>query len=246
MVHSLDLWTDFVPISATKHLVSGPVTPPTTQLWHVQTLLKLALHPRMSHVLRCHHATDVANSAVTVLDHIPQIRVALKEAWNNIPQDTMDNTVNSMRRPYVVPLEANGRRTRYRVLVSVTRPPLCPPQRPWTPHTTAVLVWIFIFHWIMVRFIYGVKTVVGGFPIFGLLQKLGQATVTNRRGRKTLKMNQTNNRSTSDDQLSINQSLLSTGRAHNVPAFEPGFGPRSRLTEPGYMAIAVLYLGVIG
>ena len=50
---------------------------------------------------------------VPVPTNIHQLRTAIEEEWTNIPQATIDNLINSMRRRCVALHEANGGHTRY-------------------------------------------------------------------------------------------------------------------------------------
>ncbi len=57
---------------------------------------------------------------VPVPANIQQLCTAIEEEWTNIPQATINNLINSMRRRYVALREANGGHTRYWL---VFRPP---------------------------------------------------------------------------------------------------------------------------
>ncbi|ROL52183.1 hypothetical protein DPX16_6060 [Anabarilius grahami] len=50
---------------------------------------------------------------VPVPANIQQLRTAIEEEWTNIPQATINNLINSMRRRCVALREANGGHTRY-------------------------------------------------------------------------------------------------------------------------------------
>ncbi len=50
---------------------------------------------------------------VPIPSNIQQLRTAIEEEWTNIPQATINNLINSMRRRCVAPREANGGHTRY-------------------------------------------------------------------------------------------------------------------------------------
>jgi hypothetical protein len=50
---------------------------------------------------------------VQVPTNIQQLRTAVEEEWDNIPQATINTLVNSMRRRRVALHEANGGHTRY-------------------------------------------------------------------------------------------------------------------------------------
>ncbi len=53
---------------------------------------------------------------VPVPANIQQLRTAIEEEWTNIPQATINNLINSMRRRCVALHEANGGHTRFRVV----------------------------------------------------------------------------------------------------------------------------------
>ncbi len=53
---------------------------------------------------------------VPVPANIQQLRTAIEEEWTNIPQATINNLINSMRRRCVALHEANGGHTRYRLV----------------------------------------------------------------------------------------------------------------------------------
>ena len=63
------------------------------------------------------HLWDVLDKRVRRRDPVPenvrQLRVALQEEWDNIPQATIDNLVMSMRRRCTALRDANGGHTRY-------------------------------------------------------------------------------------------------------------------------------------
>ncbi|MDF4264902.1 hypothetical protein P3454_25845, partial [Vibrio parahaemolyticus] len=50
---------------------------------------------------------------IPVPANIQQLRTAIEEEWTNIPQATINNLINSMRRRCVALREANGGHTRY-------------------------------------------------------------------------------------------------------------------------------------
>ncbi|ROL46141.1 Transposable element Tc1 transposase [Anabarilius grahami] len=50
---------------------------------------------------------------VPVPANIQKLRIAIEEEWTNIPQATINNLINSMRRRCVALREANGGHTRY-------------------------------------------------------------------------------------------------------------------------------------
>ncbi len=53
-----------------------------------------------------------AQQRIPVPANIQQLRTAIEEEWTNIPQATINNLINSMRR-YVALHEVNGGQTRY-------------------------------------------------------------------------------------------------------------------------------------
>ncbi len=72
---------------------------------------------------------SVFPSILAVPANIQQPRTAIEEEWTNIPQATINNLTNSMRRRCVALSEANGGHTRY-WLVFWTPPPPPPPRTP--------------------------------------------------------------------------------------------------------------------
>lgn len=81
---------------------------------HVQVLDWPAYSPDMSPI---EHLWDALDRRVRQRAQVPgnvrQLRAALQEEWNNIPQATIDNLVNSMRRRCVALRNAHGGHTRY-------------------------------------------------------------------------------------------------------------------------------------
>uniref|UniRef100_A0A8C6LIM2 Tc1-like transposase DDE domain-containing protein n=1 Tax=Nothobranchius furzeri TaxID=105023 RepID=A0A8C6LIM2_NOTFU len=81
---------------------------------NVPVLAWPAYSPDMSPV---EHVWDVLDrrirQRVPVPTNIQQLRTAIEEEWSNIPQATIDNLINSMRRRCVALREANGGHTRY-------------------------------------------------------------------------------------------------------------------------------------
>ena len=53
------------------------------------------------------------NVHFSTISRLQQLRTAIEEEWTNIPQATIDNLINSMRRRCVALHEANGGHTRY-------------------------------------------------------------------------------------------------------------------------------------
>jgi hypothetical protein len=51
---------------------------------------------------------DVYNSVFQFSPKIQQLRTAIEEEWDNIPQATINSLINSMRRRCVTLYEANG------------------------------------------------------------------------------------------------------------------------------------------
>ncbi len=68
---------------------------------------------------------------VPVPANIQQLRTAIEEEWTNIPQATINNLINSMRRRSVALREANGCHTRYWLVVG---PPRTAPIQLKTAH----------------------------------------------------------------------------------------------------------------
>ncbi|KAL0153133.1 hypothetical protein M9458_051554, partial [Cirrhinus mrigala] len=84
------------------------------------------LHGQHTHQT-CHplkHVWDALDRRIRqrlpVPANIQQLRTAIEEEWTNIPQATINNPINSMRRRCVALHEANGGHTRYWL---VFRPP---------------------------------------------------------------------------------------------------------------------------
>ncbi len=69
-----------------------------------------AYSPDMSPI---EHVWDALDWCVPVPANIQQLRTAIEEEWTNIPQATINNLINSMRRRCVALREANGGHTRY-------------------------------------------------------------------------------------------------------------------------------------
>uniref|UniRef100_A0A3P9HRI8 Tc1-like transposase DDE domain-containing protein n=1 Tax=Oryzias latipes TaxID=8090 RepID=A0A3P9HRI8_ORYLA len=73
-----------------------------------------AYSPDMSPIEHVWDALDRRiRQRVPVPANIQQLRTAIEEEWTNIPQATIDNLINSMRRRCVALHEANGGHTRY-------------------------------------------------------------------------------------------------------------------------------------
>ncbi|KAL0192584.1 hypothetical protein M9458_010880 [Cirrhinus mrigala] len=73
-----------------------------------------AYSPDMSPIEHVWDALDRRiRQRVPVPANIQQLRTAIEEEWTNIPQATIDNLINSMRRRCVALREANGGHTRY-------------------------------------------------------------------------------------------------------------------------------------
>ncbi len=73
---------------------------------------------------------------VPVPVNIQQLRTAIEEEWTNIPQATINNLINYMRRRCVALREANGGHTRYWLVFA---PP--PPRHPQNPPIGASLMY---------------------------------------------------------------------------------------------------------
>ncbi|KAL0180149.1 hypothetical protein M9458_025591, partial [Cirrhinus mrigala] len=73
-----------------------------------------AYSPDMSPIEHVWDALDRRiRQRVLVPANIQQLRTAIEEEWTNIPQATINNLINSMRRRCVALREANGGHTRY-------------------------------------------------------------------------------------------------------------------------------------
>ncbi len=73
-----------------------------------------AYSPDMSPIEHVWDALDRhIRQRVPVPANIQQLRTAIEEEWTNIPQATINNLINSMRRRCVKLSEANGGHTRY-------------------------------------------------------------------------------------------------------------------------------------
>ncbi|ROI36354.1 Transposable element Tc1 transposase [Anabarilius grahami] len=83
-----------------------------------------AYSPDMSPIEHVWDALDRRiQQRVTVPANIQQLRTAIEEEWTNIPQATINNLINSMRRRCVALREANGGHTRYRLVFGPPRTP---------------------------------------------------------------------------------------------------------------------------
>ena len=91
-----------------------------------------AYSPDMSPIEHVWDALDRRiRQRVPVPANIQQLRTAIEEEWTNIPQATINNLINSMRRRCVALREANGGHTRYWLVFG----PPPDPDRP-RPHQT--------------------------------------------------------------------------------------------------------------
>ncbi len=88
-----------------------------TQLLEAENIPVLAwpaYSPDMSTHWACLGCTGSAyTTACSISCQIQQLRTAIEEEWTNIPQATINNLINSMRRRCVALREANGGHTRY-------------------------------------------------------------------------------------------------------------------------------------
>ncbi len=66
---------------------------------------------------------SVYDSVFEVLPISSNFRTAIEEEWTNIPQATINNLINSMRRRCVALREANGGHTRYWLVFGPPDPP---------------------------------------------------------------------------------------------------------------------------
>ncbi len=83
----------------------------------------------------------IYDSAFQFLPIIQQLRTAIEEEWTNIPQATINNLINSMRRRCVALCEANGGHS-HQILTGF-QTPLDPPPPPNTVKLH-ILEWPFI------------------------------------------------------------------------------------------------------
>ncbi len=106
-----------------------------TQFLEVENIPVLAwpaYSPDMSPIEHVWDALDRhIRQRVLVPANIQQLRTAIEEEWTNIPQATINNLINSMRRRCVALREANGGHTRYWLVFG---PPPGPPQYSKTAH----------------------------------------------------------------------------------------------------------------
>ncbi len=87
-----------------------------------------AYSPDMSPIEHVWDALDPRiRQRVSVPANIQQLRTAIEEEWTNIPQATINNLINSMRRRCVALREANGGHARYWLVFG-------PPQYSKTAH----------------------------------------------------------------------------------------------------------------
>ncbi len=77
---------------------------------------------------------------VPVPANIQQLHTAIEEEWTNIPQATINNLINSMRRRCVALRAANGGHTRYWLVFEPPAPPTPPPNT----EKLHILEWPFI------------------------------------------------------------------------------------------------------
>ncbi|ROL46454.1 Glutamate receptor ionotropic, NMDA 2B [Anabarilius grahami] len=90
-----------------------------------------AYSPDMSPIEHVWDALDRRiRQRVPVPANIQQLRTAIEEEWTNIPQATINNLINSIRRRCFALREANGGHTRYRLVFG----PPGPPQYSKTAH----------------------------------------------------------------------------------------------------------------
>ncbi len=99
-----------------------------TQFLEAENLPVLAWPAYLPDMSPIEHVWDALDrhirQCVPVPANIQQLRTAIEEEWTNIPQATINNLINSMRRRCVALREANGGHTRYWL---VFRPPRTPP-----------------------------------------------------------------------------------------------------------------------
>ncbi|ROL45619.1 Transposable element Tcb2 transposase [Anabarilius grahami] len=87
-----------------------------------------AYSPDMSPIEHVWDALDRhIRQRVPVPANVQKLRTAIEEEWTNIPQATINNLMNSMRRRCVALREANGGHTRYQLVFGSPRTPPDPP-----------------------------------------------------------------------------------------------------------------------
>ncbi|CAH2253483.1 Hypothetical predicted protein [Pelobates cultripes] len=88
-----------------------------TQFLEAENITVLAWPPYSLDMSPIEHVWDTLDrhipQCVPGPANIQQLRKAIEEEWTNIPQTTINNLVNSMRRRCVALREANGDHTRY-------------------------------------------------------------------------------------------------------------------------------------
>ncbi|KAL0160624.1 hypothetical protein M9458_044349, partial [Cirrhinus mrigala] len=89
----------------------------STQFLEVENIPVLAWPAYSADMSPIEHVRDALDrrirQRVPVPANIQQLRTAIEEEWTNIPQTTINNLINSMRRRFVALHEANGGHTRY-------------------------------------------------------------------------------------------------------------------------------------
>ncbi len=88
-----------------------------TQFLEAENILVLAWPAYSPNMSRIKHVWDALDQhirqRVPAPDNIQELCTAIEEEWTNIPQATINNLINSMRRRCVALCEANGGHTRY-------------------------------------------------------------------------------------------------------------------------------------
>ncbi len=106
-----------VPFIHDHHLMLQHVARICTQFLEAENIPVLAwpaYPPDMSPIGHVWDAQDRRiRQCVPVPANIQQLHTAIEEEWTNIPQATINNLINSMRRRCVALREANGGLTRY-------------------------------------------------------------------------------------------------------------------------------------
>ncbi len=108
-----------------------------TQFLEAENIPVLAWPAYSSDMSPIEHVWDALDwrirQSVPVPANIQQLLTAIEEEWTNIPQATINNLINSMRRRCVALREANDGHTRYWLVFGPPNP-LPPPQYSKTAH----------------------------------------------------------------------------------------------------------------
>ncbi len=118
-----------VPLIHNHHLMLLHVARIWTQFLEAEKKLKKSqfLHGQHTHQSPIEHVWDALDrhirQRVPFPANIQQLHTAIEEVWTNIPQATINNLINSMRRRCVALREANGGHTRYWLVFKPPRSP---------------------------------------------------------------------------------------------------------------------------